>query len=313
MNKFVKTISNVDTKIRLDGIDGANPLGFLAALGAYRLVASKCVGAKLSWQLFGGCWRPCLEGVDFEASQIGNVIFGAIASSDTAVWDLDKKLPFEAAKLKRFSEAALENATKTSRESLDWVASLGVDSIQDDKGIFKDTAFRMVRSGDSAGQGLLAYGKRLMQTTSAEEFGKALLQPWAYADPNCTLRWDPIEDRGYAFQWTNPSVDQSLSEKAANCLALFALPFYPTIPLKSRVETVGFGLRVPKKSFFTWPIWESPLIRETICSAIGLQQLQDVNPDSRSLHPLGISAVYRCARIMTSTYYANFTPSQRVA
>ena len=47
----------------------------------------------------------------------------------------------------------------------------------------------MVRSGDSSGQGLLAYGKRILELTTAKELFSTIAEAWQYQDRQCALRW----------------------------------------------------------------------------------------------------------------------------
>jgi hypothetical protein len=78
-------------------------------------------------------------------------------------------------------------------------------------------------------------------------------------------------------------------------------------------KTTGFGLQEPKQSSFTWPIWKHPISLSVVHSLLTLRELQQEQPDRLELASLGVVAAYRCDRIMTSQYYANFTPSRRVA
>jgi hypothetical protein len=299
--------------VLLSALDGTNPLGFLAALGAFRLLSIENSRVTMTWQLFNGTWRPTLFGIQVPLDQMGNELHAAIGKLDKSVWSFDKKLPFAAARLRQEACNAVRTVSSTSRGPADAIAALGVECYVDAKGNFKDTALRMVRAGDSSGQGLLAYGKRILDSTTATEIHNVITEAWLYHDRQCALRWDPVEDRGYALQWGNPSDDGALSVRAANCLALAAMTTLPTIPTKGQAETTGFGLREPKQSSFTWPIWKHPVTLEIATSLMAMSDLQSEHPPRRELECRGIAAVYRCDRVMTSTYYANFTPARRVA
>ena len=299
--------------VLLCGLDGANPLGFLAALGAFRLLSIENSSVKLAWQLFNGAWRPKLFGIQVPLAQLGSELHAAIGKLDQSVWSFDEKLPFAAARLRQKASSSLRDVSSTSRGLADAIAALGVECCIDDKGNFKDTALRMVRTGDAAGQGLLAYGKKILDSTTASEIQTAITDPWLYTDKQCALRWDPAENRGYALQWGNPSDDGALSVRGGNCLALVAMTLLPTIPKKGQVETTGFGLKKPKQSSYTWPIWKHPVGLDVSNSLLRMSDLQREQPPRSSLVCRGIAAVYRCDRIMTSTYYANFTPARRIA
>lgn len=267
----------------------------------------------MNWQLFKGTWRPALFGIEMPLSQLGSELRSAIDKLDKSTWSLDKKLPFAAARLRQAACNAVHAASSTARDQADAIAALGVECCVDDKANFKDTALRMVRAGDSAGQGLLAYGKRVLDSTTASDIQTVIADIWMYQDKQCALRWDPAEDRGYALQWGNPSDDGALSVRGGNCLALVAMTTLPTIPTKGRAETTGFGLKEPKLSSFTWPVWRHPVSLDVAASLLGMSDLQRTQPPRAALECRGIAAVYRCDRVMTSTYYANFTPARRVA
>lgn len=297
----------------LPGLDGTNPLGFLAALGVLRVLSLQKHGVKLSWQLSGGTWRPVLFGVRVSLPDLGAELHKAIQNLDHSAWSIDKKLPFEASLLRQNAHNSVLAASRTCRQKPDILASFGVDCFTDKEGVFEKTDLCMVRAGDAAGQGMTAYGKRIIETIRPEQLQQSIETSWLYNDDQCALRWDPGEDKPYAVQWRNPSKVGALSEKGANCLALFGMTCFPVLPVRGQAETTGFGLKKSKQSSFTWPLWQYPLNLSVVSTLLTLSELQREQPDRLQLASLGVAAVYRCNRIMTSTYYANFTPSQRVA
>ncbi len=297
----------------LCGLDGANPLGFLAALGAFRVLALSRPNLTMLWKSGDGTWRPALRGLEFPIEELGDRLLRSLRELDRSVWSLDKKLPFAGERLRSEAALAAGTASLENRQRADLLAALGVECFRDDKGDFEDTALRMVRSGDSTGQGLLAYGKRILESTTAEELQEAATSVWQYQDEQCALRWDPAEDKGYALQWRDPSKVGAKSVRGGNCLALIAMAMFPTLPARGEVETVGFGLRQPKQISFTWPIWNVPLAIDPVRSILSLPLLQRRQPDCKQLAHCGIVAAFRSDRVMTSTYYANFTPAMRVA
>ncbi|MFQ3648928.1 MAG: hypothetical protein SNJ75_01240 [Gemmataceae bacterium] len=171
----------------------------------------------------------------------------------------------------------------------------------------------MVRAGDSAGQGMTTYGKQIIETIRPKQLQQSIETTWLYNDDQFALRWDPEEDKPYALQWRNPSKVGALSEQGANCLALFGMICFPVIPVRGQAETTGFGLQEPMQASLTWPVWNRPINLSVVRSLLALSELQRQQPDQLKLDSLGIVAAYRCNRVMTSTYYANFTPARRVA
>jgi hypothetical protein len=313
MNNNQANLSHGQNGTPLCGLDGTNPLGFLAALGAVRLLSIGNHCATISWQQSNGTWRPVLFGIEVPLGQLGKELHAAIGKLNKSIWSLDKKLPFAAERLRREALNSVRAASNVERGRADEIASLGVECFSDGDGDFDVTSLCMVRSGDASGQGLLAYGKRILESTTEEQLQQTVASDWVHEDDQCALRWDPGEDRGYALQWRNPSKVGALSIKGGNCLALLGMRLFSTIPSKRKGETVAFGLKLPKQSSFTWPIWKHPVSLDLVTSLLCMSDLQREQPPRSTFESRGIVAVYRCDRVMTSVYYANFTPARRVA
>ncbi len=297
----------------LEGLDGTNPLGFMAALGVLRILSVSKDGVKLAWTLSSGTWRPELFGVRVPLPDLGAELHATIRNLDKSVWSIDKELPFAAARLREEAIKAATTCDRTNRLTVDTLSALGVDCFKDGKDKFRDTALRLIRSGDNNHNGLLSYAVRTIEVCTATQLQNAITAEWLYKDEKLSFRWDPVENRGYALQWGDPSDDGALTERGANCLALFAMPLFPTIPTKGQSETTGFGLKEPKQSSLTWPIWTHAVNLDTVKSMLGMSLLQRPLPPQSELACRGVIASYRCDRIMTSTYYANVTPARRVA
>lgn len=297
----------------LSGIDGTNPLGFLAALGVLRILTLGGENAKLKWIHDSGTRRPKIIGTSITLLEIGQRLHETIQRLDNSAWSINDRLPFRADEFRDCLRNASNAASRKCRDRVDTLTSFGVECYQDDRGTFEKTNLCMLRSADSSGQGMTAYGKRIIETRTYEEIQRAIQYEWSYLDEQCALRLDPSEDKPYSLQWNNPSSIGALSEKGANCLALFGLACFPVIPTRRGAETVGFGLSQQRVSIFTWPIWKYALNVDACRSLIALNELQTEQPDRKKLVSLGIEAVYRCERIMTSKYYANFMPSRQIA
>ena len=309
------SVVNRSDGLLLPGLDGTNPLGFLAALGVLRMLdlQNQANAARVKWHPSGGTWSPVIFGGGCNIEELLEHIDAGFKAGDPASWKIDKKLPFEADRLRAEAIDAVSNSSRVCRDRVDTLASFGVECVRDDKGIFKDTSLRMVRAGDSAGNGLLAYGKRILDETKEDDLRSALTDSWKYEDQDCALRWDPAEYRGYAMQWANPSSEKTVSVRGGNRLALAAMPLLATIPCRATVGTIAFGKPNQRNECFTWPLWSVPCCLGVVKSLLTLPSLQDEQPSQRDLKSRGVEATYRCERIMTSTYYRNFTPAQRIA
>ena len=302
----------------LPGLDGTNPLGFLAALGVLRVLSLQEHGVNLSWQPSSGTWKPKLHGVQVPLPELGAELLAGIRNLDHSAWSIDKKLPFEANKFRRVVAESIEATHSKQRFKVDLLAAFGVECVRDKKGNFEETELRLVRTADNKKdkekqEGLLAFAATTIETTSVAQIQETLSSNWLYKDKQLTFRWDPAEDRGYALQWDDPGPIGAMTQRGANCLALFGMTCFPVIPVKGQVETTGFGLKEPKQASLTWPVWKHPINLSVVSTLLTSRELQQEQPNRLELASLGVPAAYRCNRVMTSTYYANFAPAQRVA
>lgn len=309
------TVPSTQDGLPLPGLDGTNPLGFLAALGLLRTLNMQSDGnaVRMLWEKTGATWTPRIIGGGHDIDKLLERLVAGFEVCDRSPWRLDKKFPFETKTLRREISDATRGASHTHRDRIDTLGSFGVAYVSDDRGTFKDTSLRMIRAGDSAGNGLLAYGERIREDTTLDNLRSALIGPWKYEDEGCALRWDPAEHHGYAMQWTDPSKEKTVSVRGANRLALAAMPMLPVVPVQARVGTTAFGKPHGQQESLSWPIWIVACGIDVITSLLALACLQDERPSSSKLSARGIRAVYRCDRVKTSTYYRNFTPAQRVA
>lgn len=294
------------------GIDGGNPLGFLAAVGAATLSRQFSAEARLFWRPTAGAWRPVLAGYDGEPEAFVQELGEALASVSTDHFEIDKRLPFEAEKFSKALAEAQPRACLHNRRYVDFLASFGSEVVQD-KGVFKDTPLRMVRSGDAAGQGFPHYAQEIRRLAGASELWRTLFEPWDYRDDGFSLRWDPLEDQRYALRWKNPSksslADGPGTMLGANALALEALQLFPTAPRSGHLLTTGFHQNRHRQTFFTWPIWDRPASVEILRSLLALAELREESPPRKALARRGIVEIYRCQRIAQNQYYSNFAPA----
>lgn len=311
---------NSSSEIELTGIDGGNPLGFLAAVGATVLAQGFAPASKLFWRPLAGAWRPVLTGCEGDPQAFLEHLEQALRLASTEHFDIDKRLPFEVGKLEAALGIAQREAAPDRRRTADFLAAFGSEAVHD-KGIFEDTPFRMVRSGDSNHQGLPHYALAIRACTDAEALRRTLFESWTYQDvvvqdgkeKGYSLRWDPLEDQRYALRWKNPS-KSSLADGpgmmlGANALALEALPLFPSVPCSGQLLTTGFHRNRQRQTFFTWPIWDRPISVDGLRSLLALAELREDSPFREELARRGIVEIYRCQRIAQNQYYSNFTPA----
>jgi len=307
-------MSSPSQLISLTGLDGGNPLAFLAALGTFRTLAEteQHGSATLSWTNAGNKWTPLLH-IESEPSREQLVAFlheHLRRMADHPVLSFSTNLRIPAKRFREMAGQAVNSALEGgSGVAQSFLAAFGCDAIRTDNGEIEDTALRTMSGAGH--QHFLKFMNDLAKETSEQDLAEALFGPWRYQDPGPSLRFDPIDDRRYALRWKNPSQDPSTTVRGANRLAVEGIPLFPTVPVNGRLETTGFTGHRSHNTFWTWPIWEAPISLDTCRSVLSLGALTAGNPDPQELRPRGIAAVLRSQRI-TVGKYRNFTPARTV-
>lgn len=302
-------------EILLSGIDGANPLGFLAALGTLRVLSTDPADVQLLWKKHANAWRPVLtmeEAINKEA--LVEHLHAKLATSipvDVFALGDNPSVPLDV--FRPYAQASAKAALDGHRTRADFAAAFAGEHPVDKDGKVPDTALRTMSGAGH--QHFLKFMRNFIEQVRPEHLQKTLFDAWRYDDPvqNMTLRWDPSDDSRYALRWSDPSGDPDRksigSMWGANRLAIEALPLFPTLPTHRQLETVGFHTQGARKTHWTWPIWNAPAGVDTVRS---LLDMTDVHRSGRpgvpptGLDARGIVEVYRSRRLTTGKF-RNFT------
>ncbi len=300
------------TSLLLTGLDGANPLGFLAALGVLNVLADALppgVTPKLAWT-YRGAWRPVVSCGDDPLS------FESLAKkvmADLAMWKKEPAIDLEydgvrdlkppPSVYRAFLERLVAKAEPERRRSVDLAAALATDVAVDGSGNTKPTALHFT----AGQQKFLAMVKELVEETRVEDVIEALRGPWRYSRSLPVLKWDATVFREYALRADDPSKEEPNGVPGADWLAFRGLSFIRVAPRGRQIQTTGcFGEW--KTGGFRWPLWSLALARETVRSVLALPRLQDLQERERRAR--GIAAVFE-ARIRRSEQggYGSFSPA----
>jgi hypothetical protein len=294
----------------MSGIDGGNPLGFLAALGVLRTTTRALPDAnvRMMWQIEHGSWRPALIcTLELSAGNLLDHITPFLKGmGGHSAFAFADDLALSADEFRAIACAAFSQAGSADRTFADFVSAFGCETLVtlDKEPKIQDTALRTMSGAGH--QHFLGFMRELVEKTEMCHLHNALFMQWTYADDKPSLRWDPVDDRRYALRWREPSGDPVRTVRGANRLAIEALPLLPTAPVGKTLDTTGFVQRRKEGVFFTWPIWELPISLDVVRSLVSLHELQLRSPDRRLLRTMGIVEVYRSQRI-TQGKYRNFT------
>ena len=306
------TASDSNPGLLLNGLDGGNPLGYLAAIGVLRVTTN--VDSHSNWQVHWegqkGHWTPVLTGdARITADGLIDLLSPALKEMNgDRSFEFAEDLAISCEDFREVAQSAFDTTSLTDRRFADFIAAFGCESVpisaKDDR--IQDTALRTMSGAGH--QHFIGSMRELVKVTSSDHLRTSLFERWEYQDPKPSLRWDPIDDRRYALRWREPSGDPPRTMRGASRLAVEALPLLPTAPVATKLHTTGFTQRKREAVRFTWPIWEVPLSVETVRSLLSLSELQNLEPDRKSLIARGVVEVYRSQRI-TIGKYRNFTPA----
>jgi CRISPR-associated endonuclease/helicase Cas3 len=301
----------------LSGLDGSNPLAFLAALGTLVVLDQLSRSDDCPNWLKGKValsWRRHTPVLHFPGvPPAPQALIGFLVERYSLT--LDKHPAKFAVSLfeskddpaKRLREFA-RHSSDAARAELDWAVAhfseLASDATSQLLTVRRDYFPDNLRS--------------ILSRCRGEHLLRALFHPWDYADAldNQSLHWEPSEDRRHAYQWHMPSGDPTRKKRGgmlgANRMALEAWPLFPSFPAGDRLVTRGFEGNRAASTFWTWPLWRHPLTKDAVASILGLPEIQEKPSNPLKVRDFGVSAVFRLQRILVGKT-PNFTTSLALA
>lgn len=292
-------------ELLLTGLDGTNPIGFMAALGTQQVCADRGIGVGLGWRL-EDAWRPVLTAESADPDWLIGCLLDDLqqwrqdAPELSLVYEKQTKkgvemvhdLKPEPGLFQSFAAKAVESAWRGARRWADYVAAyaaahgkLGVQS----NGSAKPTALHFC----AGNQTFLDTVRELVQEVQAEDLREALLGPWRYERQVKLLGWDLVAgERDYALRATNPSNDKKAGVPGADWLAFRALPCFPTALVGGDLATTAFRGR-GKQFSFQWLLWEPAVALSVARSLLALPDAERMSRREREAR--GIVMVLRSA------------------
>jgi hypothetical protein len=294
----------------LTGLDGSNPLAFLAALGVLRVLTDRGHAARLRWVL-AGRWAPVL------AAELDREALLDLLDDDRRAWAREPALQLSYSKEGGPGETRdLKPRPADGRAWLEGLLASGsprslaqaffTETAQDNNGNTKPTALHFT----AGQQQFLAMALDLQADLLREDLEEALYGPWRYVRELPVFGWDATAARDYALRASNPSTDKKTGVPGADWLALMGLAFLPVSPVGDRVRTPGCSGGW-KDGSFRWPLWTVPVSAPTVRSLLSLRGLEEMDEPERRAR--GIGAVYRSEiRRSDQGGYGSFRPGRVV-
>ncbi len=321
------------TSTVLTGLDGANPLAFLAALGVLAVVDAAAPGSRLSWKNEGR-WRPVLT------SALGREALLACLVADLRTWDDDPAVALSYEKAakdgpkKKAAEAkiardlkptvtrfrayllglidAADQATaadgflRGARRPLDYASAFGTDVAVDGNGNVKPTALHFTTGQQEFLKAVLDLIDPV-DGVNAADLEEAVFGPWLYTRELPVLLWDSSSSRDYALRADNPSKNKKTGVPGADWLAFRGLAFVSVAPVGSEIQTAGCSGGRKFGGAFTWALWRGELSVNGVRSLMTLADPADLSAHARRIR--GIDVVMRSAIKRSDHGYGSFLPA----
>lgn len=296
-------------EVALMGLDGANPLGFLAALGIMEAVCDGALEARLSWR-YVGAWRPVLASphpdLDSLLRRLDMDREACIADPALALhYDGKADLKPKPERFREFLLQLRELVSATNRRSVDWASAFATDVAVDNNGNTKPTALHFT----AGQQQFLQMVNELASRVTTDDLREALEGPWKYERPLPVMGWDSTSSRDYALRASDPSTDKKRGIPGADWLAVRGLAALPTVPRGNRILTTGCSGGW-KDGQFRWSLWTVPLTGQTIRSVLSCNTER---MSRREREARGVGAVFTSGiRRSDQGGYGSFEPATAV-
>lgn len=327
--------NNRRTDLLLPGLDGANPLAFLAALGAMRTLT---LGQpewrpRMYWKPHRGRWCPglLLEATFPEGAAPDTVADALMQHADKPeqMWTSDladaavktnskweNTLKFPARGYREFCLAARRQSERCDRTMADYAAAWGTDAVVQNDGKLQrvQRTFLDFTAGNQKFRSMIA---KVVASCTAADLLHTLFTGMNYQAGTTSMRWDPLDEkRQYALQAIDPtqtakSKNPILADLGANRLAICAVPLIPLIPqLRRAVQPGRTGAR---QRAWRWPVWTRPANLYVLRSLLAMEEIMTDPVPHGSLAARGIVQVYESNITMpTNLYYRCFSPARAV-
>jgi len=310
-------------EISLTGLDGANPLGFFAALGCLHLLDAHAnehghPAPRLSWRNVG-TWQAILHDVPDMATIVERLVAAIPLVQQEPIlefaYDADGQRTKPSAEkaqrelkpvpetMRQFFAELMDDPEK--RTGLDLLEALVTEVGTDRSGRVKPSALHFL----AGQQRFLTAASSLCQGVDQGQIQRALVGPWNPDSELPTFSWDSSVTRLYALRADDPSHgrNKKLCEPGAEWLALCGLRCFASAPVAGRIQTTGISGGW-KSGRFSWPLWEDPAGIREVRALLRLDELHNLGADKRKA--IGILALCTCG-IQRSDQggYGSFQPA----
>ena len=268
------------TGTRLAGLEGTNPLGFLAALGLQVAFESKSEQPRLWWS---NDITPCAlvdEGLSIEAladqalhafrAWVRSSALTAVNPQGTALKKGDQ-LKLAPGDIRAYLQLGQDGGPGSTLP-----AALVAEGSLDRQGAAKPSDLYFM----AGQQKLLKMARDILEGVTRDDLVIGLRGPWPYDSQLPSLMWDVVDDRVYALRGYDPtgSGEKKLSNPGPEALAILGLSRHPVFAGRERTLTQGCSGSW-KNGWYSWPLWRWPASRNVVRSLLTHAYDRDDDPD----------------------------------
>lgn len=241
----------------LPGLEGTNPLAFLAALGVQVAFSNEDMQPRLWWSddVVPHAVVDCIFTIDRIVVQTletfadwkNSPAFNPRRTDGSEMPKGDElKLTHEdiRAYLRQASRCAWGGKLATS---------LVAEGSLDNQRVAKPSDFYFT----AGQQKFLDMAREILNAATIEDIERGLEGPWRYESKAPSLGWDITDDRMYALRATDPSSEKKLTNPGPEALALLGLSLHPVFAGRGRTDTQGCSGSW-KSGWYSWPLWRMP-------------------------------------------------------
>ncbi len=259
----------------LAGLDGTNPLGFLASLGVQVAFAGEAVQPRLWWS--DDITPHAVVDTAFTVDRIVDRALEVFAEWRTSPAMNPVQPDGSPMKKGAVLKLAPEDLRQYVRQFRDCegpgalAAALVAEGSLDRQGVSKPTDLYFT----AGNQSFLKMARKILGDVSRKDLLVGMQGPWSYGSKLPSMMWDVTDDRVYSLMAGNPAKDKKLTNPGPEALGLLGLSLHPVFAGRNgRTMTLGCT-GTWKSGKYAWPLWASPSSLNTVRSLISHAHTRD--------------------------------------
>ena len=277
----------------LTGLEGTNPLGFLAALGVQVAFVSESQQPRLWWS--DDVTPHAVVDGDFSTDRIADQALEVFAEWNESPATNPKRpdgsdmLKGDELKLTPADLRTYLSQAPQCESSGALVTALVAEGSLDKQGAAKPSDLYFT----AGQQKFLGMARQILGNTSRAAVIAGLEGPWSYDSKLPSLMWDVSDDRVYALTADDPKKEKKLTNSGPEALALLGLSLHPVFAGRERTLTQGCSGSW-KEGCYSWPLWCKPASSHAVKSLLAhAYEHPTITDRQRWFRAWGVSKVLR--------------------